>query len=121
MVGLITPFPLSLYHSPERNVREDYLNAIVHCREHPEEGGPHELIAMLIKGAWRGWKCLFHNLKRRHELELGVIIGPIVITKSTCNVEYVTERVSRIWAGALLRRGVKAEMEYVVTSIVCAT
>ena len=64
VLGLITPFPVSLYHSPERNAREDYLNAIVHCREHPKEK-PYQLTTMLIKGAWRGWKTLFYNLKTR--------------------------------------------------------
>ena len=119
VLGLITPFPVSLSHSPGRNAREDYLNAIVHCREHPEEG-LQELTAMLIKGAWQGWKSLFNNLRRRHQLEPGVTIGPIVVKKSACGKEYVTKRVGRIWAGAL-PRGVKADMEGVVESIVCAT
>ena len=118
VLGLITPFPVSLYHSPGGNAREDYLNAIVHCREHPEEG-PHELTAMLIQGAWRGWRCLFDNLERRRELKPGVIIGPIVVQKSLCKEEYVTERVGRIWAGAL-RRGVKTDMECVVKAIIRA-
>ena len=119
VVGLITPFPMSLYHNPERNARQDYLNAIVHCREHPEEG-QHELTAMLIQGAWGGWKCLFSNLKRRDQLEprFTVTVGPIVVQKSACSKEYVTERVSRIWAGA----GAKAEsdMKCVIRSIISA-
>ena len=122
VLGLITPFPVSLYHSPDRNAREDYLNAIVHCREHPEAEGPRELTAMLIQGAWRRWKCLFDNLKRRDSEDLdepGVTVGPIVVQKSMCSKEYITERFSRIWAGAL-RKGVKADMECVVTATISA-
>ena len=116
VLGLITPFPMSLYHSPGGNAREDYLNAIVHCREHPKEG-PRELTAMLIQGAWRRWRYLFDNLERRRELEPGVTIGPMVVQKSLCKEEYVTERVSRIWAGAL-RSGVKTNMESVIKAII---
>ena len=73
VAGLVTPFPVSLYHNPERNGRDDYLNAIVGCREHPEEG-PRCLAAMLVEGAWRGWKNLFENLKARDQLECGIIV-----------------------------------------------
>ena len=73
---------------------------------------------MLIQGAWRGWKCPFSNLKRRDQLEprFTVTVGPIVVQKSACSKEYVTECVSRIWAGA----GAKADMECVIRSIISA-
>ena len=69
VVSLITPFPVSLYHRkhPHRSGREDYINAIVCCRDHPDEG-PQELAAMLVEGAWQGWRYLFSNLQRRQEM-----------------------------------------------------
>ena len=58
VLGLIAPFPVAIYHSDEsRSTRGDYVNAIVRCREHPEEG-PRALAAMLVEGAWHGWKKL---------------------------------------------------------------
>jgi fido (protein-threonine AMPylation protein) len=79
VLGLITPFPVALYHThnPERSGRDDYLEAIVRCRKNPEEG-PRDLAAMLVEGAWQGWESLFHSLKRRRQLQPGVEIGPIV-------------------------------------------
>ena len=56
-VGVITPFPVALYQNPERDGREDYLKAIVRCRENAQEG-PRDLAAMLVEGAWRGWRNL---------------------------------------------------------------
>ena len=65
IVGLIIPFPVALYHKhEERNERMDYINAIVRCREHPEEG-PCELAAMLVEGAWHGWQKLNSKLKEQ--------------------------------------------------------
>ncbi len=62
IVGLITPFPVSLYHIEEnRSTEEDYINAIVLWRKYPKEG-PYELAAMLVEGAWHGWKQLFSGL-----------------------------------------------------------
>lgn len=121
VLGLITPFPVSLYHThnQERSGRNDYLEAIVRCREHPEEG-PRDLASMLVEGAWHGWESLFHNLKRRRQLQPGVEIGPIVVQKSTCNVENVSERVDRIWPNAQ-KRGVQVEKEQVIQSIIGAT
>ena len=121
VVGLITPFPVSLYHTQNqaRSGRDDYLNAIVHCREHPHEG-PRGLAAMLVEGAWRGWESLFNNLERRGLLEPGMIMGPIVVVKSKCDEKYVTERVDRIWSG-VKKRKVEARKEDVVKSIVGAT
>ena len=110
-VGLITPFPVSLYHtqSKARSGRDDYLNAIVHCRQHPQEG-PRELATMLVKGAWRGWDSLFTNLKRRGQLEPGIVLGRIVVVKSKRDENYVTERVDRIWSDAK-KKNVKATKE----------
>ena len=65
IVGLIIPFPVVLYHKhEERSERMDYINAIVRCREHPEEG-PCELAAMLVEGAWHGWKKLYSEVKEQ--------------------------------------------------------
>lgn len=108
VLGLITPFPVSLHHMPkqEKRWRNDYLEAIVRCRENPEEG-PRDLAAMLVEGAWQGWESLFHNLEKRRQLQPGVEIGPIVVQK---NVENVSECVSRIWPNAQ-KRGVQVEKE----------
>ena len=121
VVGLITPFPVSLYHtqSKARSGRDDYLNAIIRCRQHTQEG-PRELAAMLVEGAWRGWDCLFTNLKRRDQLEPGIVLGPIVVVKSKCDENYVTERIDRIWSGAK-KKNVKATKQDVVKSIIGAT
>ena len=118
VVSLITPFPVSLYHTYHkgRSGRDDYLNAIVRCRENPEEG-PSGLAAMLVEGAWRGWENLFKNLEKHCLLEPGDVIGPIVVQKSTCNESYVSERVHRI----LSKRSVNAEEKKVVTLILGAT
>ena len=71
IVGLITPFPVCLYHkNEERSERIDYIKAIVRCREHPE--GPGELAAMLVEGAWHGWKKLLSELKEQHSVPIVV-------------------------------------------------
>lgn len=118
VVSLITPFPVSLYHTQHkgRSGRDDYLNAIVRCREHPEEG-PSGLAAMLVEGAWRGWEDLFKNLKKHCLLESGDVIGPIVVQKGTCNESYVSERVHRIWS----KRSLNTEKEKAVSLILGAT
>ncbi len=66
-ISHITPFPVGLYHTkPETSGRTDYIDAIVKCREYPEEG-PIELAAMLIEGAFKGWEHLFYILEtHRH-------------------------------------------------------
>lgn len=58
VLSLITPFPVGLNRATDKGERNDYLDAIVHCREHPEEG-PCRLAAMLLENALQGWKCLF--------------------------------------------------------------
>jgi len=96
VLSLITPFPVRLYHKnhSNRSGRGDYIKAIIQCREYPEEG-PRELATMLVEGAWRGWNCLFENLK---QLQLSVErvhrIGPIIIQKSRS--DEVGERVKRV-------------------------
>ena len=57
VLSLVTPFPVPLYHPN----REDFVDAIVHCREQPEEG-LQNLVAMLVEGAWRSWNCLFTKI-----------------------------------------------------------
>ena len=93
VLSLITPFPVHLYHScrSNRSGRDDYINAIVRCRKHPEEG-PRELAAMLVEGAWQGWNCLSENLQQLRP-EKGQRIGPIIIQKS--KIDLVGERVKR--------------------------
>ena len=91
IVGLITPFPVALYHKKEElSERKDYINAIVRCREHPEEG-PGVLAAMLVEGAWHGWQKLLSELKEQDRLV------PIVVEKSLCTEEYISERISHVW------------------------
>ena len=95
VLSLMTPFPVHLYHSHQsnRSGRVDYINAIVRCRKHPEEG-PRELAAMLVEGARQGWNCLFENLQRLQISEKGHrLFGPIVIQKS--KIDQVGERVKR--------------------------
>jgi len=79
VLSLITPFPVGLYHKthPGRSGRKDYIDAIMECRSHREKG-LGKLAAMLVEGAWRGWKSLFENAERRGS---GVTIGPIVVEK----------------------------------------
>ena len=56
----ITPFPVSICHSDPLSSRRDYVCAIIHCREHPEEG-PTQLASMLLEGAYLGWKWFSTN------------------------------------------------------------
>ena len=95
VLSLITPFPVGLYHKthPGRSERKDYIDAIIDCRNHPDKG-PGKLAAMLVEGAWKGWKSLFENVKRRGS---GVIIGPIVVEKS--KTHKTRERVDRMTRG----------------------
>ncbi len=89
ITGLITPFPVSLYHKRgDRSDRDDYINAIVRCRNNPSEG-PRELAAMLVEGAWHGWKKLFENIDRQ-------AIMSVVVKKSLIGYEYVQKKVQRI-------------------------
>lgn len=62
VVSLITPFPVTVgvhqIDGNEESERKYYLQAIVNCRKDPTRG-PKELVAMLVEGAWKGWKKLF--------------------------------------------------------------
>ena len=70
--SLITPFPVSVYHKTlGRSHREDYIEAIVKCRKDPLNG-PSDLTAMLVEGAWLGWKNLFENLNQPHNNKINV-------------------------------------------------
>ena len=117
VVSLITPFPVSVYHTRDRaqSGRKDYLDAIVHCREYPDEG-PRGLAAMLVEGAWRGWDSLFKNLERRGQLTPEKFIGPIVVKQSACNEQYVTKRVDNVWSYAE-NKGVQETKEKVIELI----
>ena len=80
VLSLITPFPVALYGSGEgRTTREDYVNAIVECRDNREKG-PGTLAAMLIEGTLRGWQNLFRILERRRDLT-SKRVGPVVVHK----------------------------------------
>ena len=118
-ISHITPFPVGLYHSkrPDRSGRDDYIEAIVKCRENPEKG-PGELAAMLVESAWAGWNSLFYNLERRDQLKTGVRVGPIVVQKS--KPATITERVNRIWSN-LEKNGMLVDKETVVEAIEGAT
>ena len=95
VVSVITPFTVSLYYSqhPGRQNKRDYIEAVVRCRENPEEG-PSEVAAMLVYSALRGWANLFEILEKRCQLNPGVTIGPIVIQKG--NREMISDAAERI-------------------------
>ena len=117
VITLITPFPVFLYDTSNssRNGREDYINVIVRCREHPVEG-PGGLAAMLVEGAWRGWENLFQNLQWQRQLQHEVTIGPIVVKKSACDAEHVSDRVGR----SIKTRGLNVEKDPIVELILGA-
>ena len=97
VLSVITPFPVALYHtyrSNSRSGRQNYIDAIVECRNHPEQK-PCKLATMLIEGAWWGWTCLFQNLEQLKLLERTKIYGPIAIQKS--KTEQVKERVTKLF------------------------
>ena len=60
VLSSITPFPVSTCHNDPLSSRRDYVRAIIHCREHPEEG-PAQLASMLLEGAYLGWKWFTSN------------------------------------------------------------
>ena len=99
VLSLVTPFPVSVYHIHQnRSHRGDYINAIVRCRKNPDEG-PRELAAMMVEGAWLGWRSLFKNLESPHmqHLKGGVDrLGPIVVKKSQLKDEELVEKVERV-------------------------
>ena len=96
VLSLVTPFPVSVHHiHPNRSHRDDYINAIVCCRKE----GPHELAAMMVEGAWLGWRSLFRNLESSHmqQLKGGLErLGPIVMKKSQLKDEELVEKIERV-------------------------
>ena len=94
VLSVITPFPVALYHShhSNRSGRQNYIDAIVECRNHPEQR-PCKLATMLVEGAWWGWTCLFQNLEQRKLLES--TYGPIIIQKSKTGE--VKDRVAKVF------------------------
>lgn len=76
IVSLITPFPVSLYHSQrsQSGGREDYVDALVKCDKSSLDEGLGELASMLVEGAWHSWNSLFKNLKERNKSGFSVII-----------------------------------------------
>ena len=64
VLKLITPFPVGIHHTDTVNGvrREDYVDAIVQCRDNPKDG-PREIASMLLEGAWSGWKRFFESLE----------------------------------------------------------
>ena len=97
VLTLITPFPVALYHihRSNRSGRQNYIDAIVECREDRPKQRPCKLATMLVEGAWWGWTYLFQNLERRKLLESAKIYGPIAIQKS--KTEQVKERVAKVF------------------------
>ena len=63
VVSLITPFPVAPCFEEGKNMKDDYLKAIIECRDHREKG-PGALASMLIVDAWRGWRRLFESIKQ---------------------------------------------------------
>lgn len=94
-ISQISPFPVSIYHGHNcpnsRCTRSDYIDAIVRCRENPNDG-PGDLAAMLVEGAWIGWKNLCCNLERRRNDSQ---IGPIVVQKKDIKIK---EKIEQIWS-----------------------
>ena len=86
VVSLVTPFPVALYHVKNKECvsRDDYIEAIVECRK-DEDKQPCRLCAMLVEGAWRGWKSFFSNYERLYYQE--PMVGPIPIQKSNDNLQ----------------------------------
>lgn len=79
VLHLIAPFPVGIYHTNGNEgpgvSRSDYIEAIVQCRDHPEEG-PRDIAAMLVEGVWRGWNSLFLNFKC-HPQTIGPLISQV--------------------------------------------
>ena len=113
VLGLITPFSVPIFHSSEsRSARDDYVNAVIHCRDNPEEG-PRALAAMLVEGAWYGWKKLITFVEKSTEVSM-------VIKKSSFQEqkeEHVSDKLSHVWK-ALEMTGTKMSKEEVTKRVV---
>ena len=60
VTSLITPFPVTPTCGG-KNMKEDYLKAIIECRDHRDKG-PGALASMLIVDTWRGWERFFQSI-----------------------------------------------------------
>ena len=107
VLQLITPFPVAIYHSDEsRSTRDDYVKAIVRCRDNPEEG-PRALAAMLVDGAWYGWKKLIAFEEKRSEVSM-------VIKKSLFQEQrekYISHELRHIWKVLEMKGNTMSEEE----------
>ena len=63
VTSLITPFPVVPCCGEGGNMKDDYLKAIIECRDHRDKG-PGALASMLIEDTWRGWKRLFKSINQ---------------------------------------------------------
>lgn len=95
VLNLITPFPVGIYHTDTGNKkgggRTDYINAIVQCRDNRDEG-PRDLAAMLIEGAWNGWKTLFKNLYSRSHNCVDLVVQASKLENVPKNVRRILAR-----------------------------
>ena len=113
VLGLITPFPVAIYHSDEsQSARDDYVNAIVRCHEHPEEG-PRALATMLVEGAWYGWTKLIAFVEKG--TKVSVVIKKSLFLKE--KEEYVSSKLNHVWK-ALETKGTKMSKEEVIKKVV---
>ena len=62
VISLITPFPVVPCCGEGKNMKDDYLKAIIECRDHRDKG-PGALASMLIEDTWRGWRRLFQSIE----------------------------------------------------------
>ena len=113
VLGLVTPFPVAIYHSDEsRSARDDYINAIVRCRDNPEEG-PCALAAMLVEGAWYGWTKLIAFVEKG--TKVSVVIKKSLFRKE--KEEYVSSKLNHVWK-ALETKGTKMSEGEVIKKVV---
>lgn len=114
VLHLITPFPVGICHTNAREGigREDYVNAIVQCRDYQDEG-PCDIAAMLAEGVWKGWKNLFTNLESRRESSSTKFIGPLILQRG--KLGELSDKLDR-----LIENGVTLEKESTMESIMNA-
>ena len=62
VTSLITPFPVTPTCGEGENMKDDYLKAIIECRDNRDKG-PGAMASMLIEDTWRGWKK-FQNINQ---------------------------------------------------------
>jgi len=96
VLSLITPFQVTIYRNKSRSSRSDYVNAIVRCRDHPEEG-PRALASMLVVGAWCGWKELDALINKRSSAVISMVVKKSLFEGK--EKEYITDKLIHIWPG----------------------